>query len=138
MSRNAAHRGALHLDEHGLVTGFVVKALVVFALLGLAAKETGQIVLTEVRAGSAAGAAAQAGADNFARTKSVKAARRAALQAAAAKDASAHVTAISVATDGAVTVTVTETAPTIVVRRVSILRRFGVVHATKEESHSLA
>jgi len=128
----------LHRDERGLITGFLVKAIIAFALLALVAEEGGQVIVTNIHASNVAGDAAQAAADTYAQSKNADAAKRAALASAASEDAKAQVTAIDVATDGSVTVTVVVTASTLVIQRVSFLRHYGVIHSTVTEIHSLA
>jgi hypothetical protein len=129
---------ALHRGQAGFVTGFLVRTFLVFALVGLAVEEAGQIVVTQIHASKAAGTAAQAGADEWVVTHNVDLAERAAVDAMAKEDSSAKMTAFSVADDGTVTVTAEEEATTLVVRRVSFLKKLGVQHATEHEIHSLA
>jgi hypothetical protein len=128
----------VHRGESGFVTGFLLRTFLVFALLGLAVEEVGQIVVTQIHASNAAGAAAQAGADKWVATHNVNLAEQAAIDAMAAEDSGAAMTAFSVADDGSVTVTVKEEAPTLVVKHVSFLKQFGIQHATEHEIHSLA
>ncbi len=128
----------MHRGECGFVTGFLLRTFLVFALLGLAVEEAGQIVVTQIHASNAAGTAAQAGADEWVATHNVNLAEQAAIDAMATEDSSATMTAFSVADDGTVTVTAREVASTLVVKHVSFLKQFGVQHATEHEIHSLA
>jgi Flp pilus assembly protein TadG len=128
----------LHRDERGLLTGYVIRIIIVFALLILGVEEVGQIIWAEVRVSNAAGAAAQAGADDYAANKSYALAKKAAIDAAAHEEPSAQVQSVEVATDGTVTVVAVITAKTLIVSRVGFLKHLGVEHSTEEAVHSLA
>jgi hypothetical protein len=137
--RRPGHRALeLHRGQAGFVTGFLVRTFLIFALVGLAVEEAGQIVITQIHASKAAGTAAQAGADEWVVTHNRDQAERAAVAAMANEDSHAKMTAFAVTTDGTVTVTAQEEATTLVVRHVSFLRDLGVQHATEQEIHSLA
>ena len=124
----------LHHDEQGFVVSFVIRTVIVFAVLILAAYEVGQVVLADVRASNAASAAAEAAATTYASSKSYQRAENAALSAARDSDATAEVTLpITIAKDGAVTVTVMVTAKTLIVDRVSVLKHFGERTATSTQ-----
>lgn len=135
----------LHRDERGLVIGFFIRLALAVALLGLVVEEGGQVVFAQIRAESAARAAAQAAADTYYRaTKSgspdavaAQAAREAAAEAAWAKDQAAEVESVAVTTDGIATVTVKETAHTVVIERLSFLKHFGVQRATEKEHYQI-
>jgi Flp pilus assembly protein TadG len=128
----------LHRDERGLLTAYVVRIIIVFALLLAGVEEVGQIIWAEVRVSNAAGVAAQAAADTYAANKNYALAKKAAIDAAAQEEPSAQVQSVEIATDGSVTVVAVITAKTIIVKRVGFLQRFGVEHSTEEAVHSLA
>ncbi len=138
MTNGARRLGALHRDQRGLVTAFVVRIVVVFAILLVAVEETGQVVLAQIHASNAAGTAAQAGADSWAVSKSWTKAQTAALQALQADDPKATMQSFSIAKDGSVTVTAAERATTLIVQRLPYVKQFQVQHATETEIHSLA
>jgi Flp pilus assembly protein TadG len=123
-------------DERGVIVNFLIKTIIVFALLGLIAYDLGQVVVAQVKAQDTASAAAQAGADAYYSTKNVQMARNAADQAAGTEDPTSRITAFRVNADGSVTVTVERTANTLLVARVPPLRRFGMQQATDQESHA--
>jgi Flp pilus assembly protein TadG len=123
-------------DERGVIVNFLVKTLVVFALLGLIAYDLGQVVVAQVKAQDAAAAAAQAGADTWYSSKDANKARVAAQDAAASEDPASHIIHFQVNSNGSVTVTVERTANTLIVERVPPLRHFGVQEATDQESHT--
>jgi hypothetical protein len=117
--------------EDGFIKGYLIGTLLFFVVLGVAANEIGQIVVAKVHASNAASSAAEAGAATFLSTHSRSQTRVRAQQAATAVDAGIQITAFSVKPDGSVTVSVVKTAPTLIVRHVSFLRRFGVQHSTQ-------
>jgi Flp pilus assembly protein TadG len=122
-ARGAASR--LHHEEAGFVVSFIVRTVIVFVLLILAAYEIGQIVLADVRSSKAASSAAQAAANTYAATKSYQRAETEALAAAREEDATVEVTLpIKIAKDGSVTVTVTVTAKTLIAGKISFLKHF--------------
>jgi len=124
----------LALDERGFATSFFVRTIIVFAIVALAINDIGQILMTEVHAHNAAGAAAQAAATVYKDTHSPSAAHAAAVRAAAGQDASAKVVKITINPLQATAVAVvTDTANTLVVSRVSFLKHFGEVRASDEE-----
>ena len=126
----------LHRDERGLLVGFVIRFALVIALMVLAVEEGGQILLAQVHAGTAARTAAQAAANTFHTTHSQIRAQDSAVTAARALDPAAEVLGVVVNPDASVTVTVAETAKTLVVHRVGFLKDFGQQQATQQESVS--
>ena len=126
---------SVHKDERGVIVNFLVKTLIVFALLGLVAYDLGQVVVAQVKAQDAATSAAQAGADTYFMTKDAAKARRAANDAATTEDPSGHLTAFQINQNGTVTVTIEHQANTLMVARIPPLRHFGLQQATDEETH---
>jgi len=119
-ARGAASR--LHHEEAGFVASFIVRTVIVFVLLIVAAYEIGQIVLADVRSSKAASSAAQAAANTYAATKSYQRAEAAARE----EDATVEVTLpIKIGKDGEVTVTVSVTAKTLIVGKISFLKHFA-------------
>ena len=121
-------------DEHGFILAWLIRLALGFVLLGLVGNEVGQIVLARVRAGDAATAGAQAGAASFSGSHDFEQARSAAARAARAVEPDVRLVAFEVAQDGKVTVEAVKTARTLVVQRVSALRRFGVQRASASSS----
>lgn len=128
-------RSAPHRDERGGASGFVLRSIVIFALLGLVLYEVGQVVMAQLHAEGVAQAAAQAGADAYFMSKDATQAKAAALDAASSKDPAARVLAFAVGPDGTVTVSAEETAHTLFLSRIAALRRLFVQRATEEASH---
>jgi hypothetical protein len=125
----------LHRDERGFVTNFFLKTTIAFAIVAVGINEVGQILITNVHAHGAAGAAAQAAADSYKQKHNLTLAHDAAVQAALLEDPKAKVLKITVDTkSGAVVATVREIASTLVVSRVSFLQKYDVVHASEEET----
>jgi glucose/arabinose dehydrogenase len=123
---------SLH-DERGLITSLLVQALLIFTVIGLALYEGGQVLVAQVKAKDVAATAAQAGVEVYRGSKDARQAQIVALSAAEEKDPNTRVTDVGVGGDGSVTVTAVKTATTIVIRRVSFLRRFGVRTSTVRE-----
>jgi len=128
----------MHRDQRGMVTAYVVRLVVIFALLVLAVEETGQVVLAQIHASNAAGTAAQAGADDYYAKKNANHAEAMAVAALQADDPHATMTSFSVDQDGTVTVSVAETATTLFIQHLPVLKNFTIQHATEHEIHTLA
>jgi glucose/arabinose dehydrogenase len=129
-------RAALLRDERGLIRSLVLQAALIFALLGVVLYEGGQVLVAQVKAQDVASAAAQAGVDTYSHTDGPRRAedtRAAALRAAEEKDPVTKVVDVVVGQDGSVTVTTEKTALTLILDRVSFLKRFGIRHATVRE-----
>ena len=117
-------------DERGLVGRAAITLILLVVVGGLAAVDGGAVLLAKLQASDVADSAANAAETTYANTHDVNAARTAAVDAAKAQDSKVRVTAFSVDAKGTVTVTVRKVASTLIVKRVSFLRHFGVVHAT--------
>jgi Flp pilus assembly protein TadG len=117
--------GRLVQDERGVITRFVVKLALVFALLSVAANEAGQVLLAQVHASNAAATAALTGANVLKRSNSQVAARREAADAVTQSDVKADLISITFDKEGTASATVEETADTLLVHRISFLRHFG-------------
>jgi hypothetical protein len=114
----------------------VIQAALIFALIGLALYEGGQLLVAQVKAQDVAAAAAQAGVETYGRSRSLRRledTRNAALLAAGQKDPDTTVLEVAVGQDGSVTVTTEKIALTLVIDRFSFLRPFGVRQATVRE-----
>ena len=106
----------------------VIRVVVALAIVGVVVHEGGQILFAQTKADDIAQTAAQTGAETFAETKDVAQARAAAK--AEVGDGDARFRSFRIRPDGRATVRVAVTASTLIVRRVSFLRRFGVRRAT--------
>jgi hypothetical protein len=125
----------LHRDERGIVTNFFIKTTIAFAIVAVAINEVGQILITNVHAHGAAGAAAQAAADSYKHHQNLTIAHDAAVQAALIKDPKAKLVKITIDTQsGAATAVVKETASTLVISRVSFLEKYDDVRASEEQT----
>jgi Flp pilus assembly protein TadG len=129
---------ALQRDERGFVRGFVVRTLFIFVILIVCVEEIGQIVLAQTHASNAAGTAAQAAADDYKLSKNARHAETVAIGAMASVDPKATMTAFSVGTDGAVTVSASEPAATYFVQHLPFVKKYWVQSATVTEIHTLA
>ena len=128
--------GRVHRDERGSITGLIVRVVLVVAVAGLAINEGGQILRAQVKAQSAARAAALEAAKIYAVSGSSQRAKARAIQAATEADADAVITDIQYGTDGSATVTVVDKARTLVAHRISFLKDFTVQRATEHQEYS--
>jgi Flp pilus assembly protein TadG len=129
-------RRALIADERGLIIGFVIKLVIVFAVLVVAVHDIGQVVVAQIHASNAAGAAAQAAANTYRVRHDLAVARADAVQAAGAVDTGARITNVQCTEQAVCTVVVEMTANTMVIRRVGFLKQYGEQHSTQEASPS--
>ena len=121
-------------DQRGFATSFFVRTIIAFALVALVINEIGQILMTEVHAHNAAGAAAQAAATTYKGTHNLAEAHQAAVDAMAGEDPKAKLVKITInTTQYTATAVVKETANTLVVSRLSFLQKYGEVRASEEE-----
>ena len=121
-------------DERGFATSFFVRTIIAFALVALVVNEIGQILMTEVHAHNAAGAAAQAAATTYKNTTNLAAAHQAAVDAMAGTDPHAKLVKLTINPQQYTAVAVvTETANTLVVSRLSFLEKHGQIRASEEE-----
>jgi hypothetical protein len=121
-------------DEAGfIVSALIVRFLALLVLFGVAAYDTTQCLLAQVRAESVSRAAATAGADTYYRTKRSDMAEVEALAAARKVDPTAKILSFSVNSHGAVTVSAEKLANTLVVSRWSVLRKYGTQRSTDQE-----
>jgi hypothetical protein len=121
-------------DESGFfLSAILVRFIILLGLFGLAAYDTTQVVLAQVRAESVSRVAATAGADTYYRTKKADMARRDAVLAAQEKDPTVRVTLFSVDQRGMVTVGVEKRANTLLVKRLGVLKHYNVQMATDQE-----
>lgn len=132
---NEARRGRISLnDEAGFfLSAIVVRFIVLLSLFGLAAYDTTQVVIAQVRAQSVSRAAAQAGADTYYRSKRSDLAKRDALAAARKVDPSAWISSFSVNRAGIVTVEAEKSANTLIVRRLGVLKKYNRQRATEQD-----
>ena len=106
----------------------VVRVVVALALVGIVVHEGGQVLFAQTKADDIAQDAAQTGAEIFSETKNQSQARAAARDEVAERGA--RLRSFRLLPDGKARVRVVVTASTLIVRRVSFLRRFGVRRAT--------
>ncbi len=105
----------------------IVRVVIWLTLIAALVHEGGQILFAQTKADDIAQKAAQVGAETFAGTKNVTRAR---LDAATeAKAAGGRLRSFRIHPDGKATVRVVVRASTLIVRRVSFLRRFGIRRA---------
>ncbi len=128
--------GRLHRDEGGSISGLIVRVVLAVAVAGLALNEGGQILQAQVKAQSAARAAALEAAKIYSVSGSTQRAEARAAQAALEEDSAAVITSIRYSADGSATVTVVDRAHTWVTHRISFLKDLTVQRATERQEYS--
>ncbi len=120
-------------DEQGLVGKALVILLVLIVLVGLMAVEAGSIIFTKLSLENTADTVVADGERELASSHSQAAACKAVLQSLVDHDEHAQVKACTAnPATGVITIKLRKVAPTLIVRRVSFLRKLGVVKATAE------
>lgn len=115
------------------LSGIMVRFLLLLILFSIAAYDTTQVVVAQIKAESVSRAAALAGADTYYRFKRADMAERDALLAAQKVDPSARIVSFSVTNSGAVIVQASKRANTLVVKRMGFFRKYNVQKASDEE-----
>lgn len=126
----------LHREERGSISGLILRVVLVVAVAGLALNEGGQILEAQVKAQSAARAAALEAARIYSVSGSTQRAKAKAAEAAAEADVDAVITDIRYGDDGSATVTVVDKAHTLVTHRISFLKGVTVQRATEHQEYS--
>jgi hypothetical protein len=126
-SQPVAH---LHRDQRGIVLAYMVKLLVVIALIGVVFVEGGAVVFSKLQAQDVAESAAVAGAGSWLHTRRADSARREALLRMHDKSPRAKMTAFTLPPNGSVSVTVRVEANTILLQHLSFLEPYTVSRAT--------
>jgi hypothetical protein len=124
-------------EEHGFVTGLVLRTALGIVLLLLVINDGGKLVSAQVKAESVARAAATAGADTWFRTHRADLAKSDALAAAERTDPGAQVLLVDIDQKvGTVTVQVVKSSDTLVVKRVGFLKKYATQKATDSETRT--
>jgi len=122
-------------DESGFfLSGILVRFIIILALFALAAYDTTQVVLAQVRAESVSRVAATAGADTYYRTKRADLAERDAVLAAQKLDPDARVYSFFVDSSGRVTVGAEKKANTLLLKRLGGLKKYNLQKADDQEA----
>jgi hypothetical protein len=124
-------------DEAGFfVSAIILRFFLLLALFGVAAYDTAQCVIAQVKAESVSRAAATAAADTYYRTKRADLAKRDALLAAQEVDPAAKILSFTIDNHGTVTIGAEKRANTLVVRRVGALKKYNVQRSTDQETRT--
>lgn len=107
----------------GIITGFLIRTVIVFAVLGLCVYEAGAIIVTTVAADQVAREAAREAAVGYAATGSTAKAKRECVQTAKRSGATCESLTVD---DGHAVARVRKEAPTVIADRIGFLRRFTV------------
>jgi len=116
--------------ERGIVTSLFVWAIAVFLLLGLTLNEAGHIIVAKSAASNAAQAASDEAEEVYKASHNYNKAQTAALQGAEHSHPGSQVTGFKIESDGSVTVTVVVEADTLIVNRISALKKLAVQQST--------
>lgn len=122
-------RGRL-ADEHGFIGSFLIKLIVIGAVVALSVIEGGAILFARLQLEGTATAAAESAADSFEENRREDFARAAAEDTIRQKDSEADLTEFDVAGDGTVRLTVRKRANTILIQRIDFVDRFQIVRAS--------
>jgi Flp pilus assembly protein TadG len=123
-------------EQAGFLVGSAIRLVIAFSLLGLTTNEIGQMILAKAHVENAASAAAQAGADEWRQAPNADAVPEAVVQALAQADPIAAITDGQIGAQGEVTVRAREAANTILLKRLSFLKHYGVETAEQVQTHS--
>ena len=104
--------------------------MVLILVVGVAAVEGGSILFTQLKLQDAADAAASAASGAYGPSRSLDAAKQAAIGAIQENDDGAHLVKLVVDTRGDVTVTLKKKASTMVVHSIGFLEHLAIVRAT--------
>jgi hypothetical protein len=123
-------------EEHGFVLGFLIRAVLWFAVLALVGHDVGQIVWTQVRLSNAAHKGAQAAANSYYRDKDEPSAEQQALKAIDQVDSGIELKGFQVDKDGSVWATTSEQSTSFFLGHIGFLRGFTERHVTAHEERS--
>jgi hypothetical protein len=120
----------LHHDQRGIVASYMVKLILVIALIGIVFVEGGAVVFSKLQAQDVAESAAVAGASSWWHTRSATQAREQALLLMSDKSPRAKMTAFRLNPNGSVSVSVRLRANTFLLQHISFLDSYTVTRAT--------
>lgn len=120
----------LHRDERGIVAAYMVKLLLVIALIGLVFVEGGAVVFSKLQAQDLAESAAVAGASSWWHTKNAATARKQAVLLLSDKSPRAKMTGFRLSPEGTVSVSVRLQANTLLLQHIGFLEPYTVSRAT--------
>ena len=126
----------LREESGAFALGFLTRAVLWFAVLGLIGHDVGQIVWAQVQVSDAAHRAAQAGADTYYRFKVKERAEQEALETVAAVNKSIDLKEFRIDFDGSVWTAADEEATTFIFGRVGFLKAWALRRATAHEERS--
>jgi hypothetical protein len=120
----------LHRDQRGIVAAYMVKLILVIALIGIVFVEGGAVAFSKLQAQDLAESAAVAGASSWWHTKNASTARKQAVLLLSDKSPRAKMTAFSLNPDGIVSVSVRLQANTLLLQHIGFLEPYTVSRAT--------
>jgi hypothetical protein len=120
----------LHRDQRGIVASYMVKLILVIALIGMVFVEGGALVFSRLQAQDLAESAAVAGAASWWHTKNAATAREQAVINVSDKTSRAKITAFRLDPGGTVSVSVRLQANTFLLQHIAFLKPYTVSRAT--------
>jgi uncharacterized membrane protein len=120
----------LHRDQRGIVAAYMVRLILVIALIGIVLVEGGALIFSKLQAQDFAESAAVAGASSWWHSKNANQAREQALINLADKSQRAKMTSFTLSPGGSVTVSVRLKANTILLQHIKFLEPYTVSRAT--------
>lgn len=121
----------LHVDERGIVLSFLIKVILGLVLVGLVFIEGGSIIFAKLRVQDTAESAATAGVDHLQRNpRDCNGARATAEVTVSDRDSEAEITEHTCLADGRFRITVRKIAPTVVVDKISFLKKLATAEST--------
>jgi hypothetical protein len=118
-------------ERGGIISGFLVKMIVVLSLFAVVAFEAGAIIVARVQIDGIAANAAQEAASEYGRAPDISAAKRAA--ARICTESGAELVRMSISRDGSIlSVTARKVAKTFIVQHVGKFAKWRVAEATHE------
>jgi Flp pilus assembly protein TadG len=121
-------------DERGLVGRAAITLLVLIVVGGFAVIDGASVMFSTLQLSDVADASAAAAAETYDSTHDAAQAKESAIETAHDRDKKVKLQKFEVSPQGVITVTLRRVASTLIVRRVSFLRHFGVVHASSSAS----
>jgi hypothetical protein len=116
----------LHRDERGIVTSFLVKLVLSFAVVALVLIDGTAIVLNRLQTDDVAQIAAKEAAKTYEAAGNVQSVREVVVRTLEEKNPTAKMRSVVIRTDGSVAVTITRRADTLLAERIGFLEGLTV------------
>lgn len=117
---------SLHRDERGIVTSFLVKLVLSFAVVALVLIDGTAIVLNRLQTDDVAQIAAKEAAKTYEAAGNVQSVREVVVRTLEERNPTAKMRSVVIRTDGSVAVTITRRADTLLAERIGFLEGLTV------------